>query len=1299
MPALSHPDEEFINKSLLASLDAQADAEPREDQSQSNDHDQINDNLYYDQSKFLPKQSFRTSFTAYPNTTRPRHQNLYPDNFQQSYDSRQTYDYKSYLPDTYNPKPHNPYPSNPQQFGNPVQLSSQTPYGPHVPAISATAAQPVPPGLAPNVALPIQNGPNTTSNGEEISTIFVVGFPEDMQEREFQNMFTFSSGFEAATLKIPNKEYTAYGSLVGGPPGTTIANGLGLRGGAFQYAGPNDPYNLVTVNQGGVVVDGGRDGTMASWPAPTSADDLSNGHYLGAGPGGAAGLGLGPLGLAGAAGMGPASLSLPPRKQIIGFAKFRSREEALAARDILQGRRVDIEKGAVLKAEMAKKNLHTKRGVGPVPGVGVGIGGLQQQQQQQPPSHMNGLNVTGMDAFNTEPTGFSTATSSNRDSLPALARLGWRDSVIQGQGQADSSNPASNALQSNGAHVNGREDEERKRDSLLSIGLGGLSLASTSSAANATGQRGPRERAEDDEWRRKEKEKEMNLMRLRANNAAAFDAFHGVPASVGASANGTGAPGMSRQSSTASTSSGSVVGGGGSGSGLWTAAPTASTVPTESVATSSPMLGDAEVEQRDGEDAKQQQQQQETEDEVVGPWDRFNKGNASYAAVARPVGASGAYSVNGVQHHATESERSTSPAPPVLAPGAFEYQGGVEGGQQQYQSQPVYQPQYLHLHEQQQQAAHQQHLYDQQQQQQQHLYQSMYSHHHYNHQHHQQFRSSQSESSETGSVVGADSSPNANNNNPNVNPIGYVGARLGYATGFGSVVSLSSSSSNARDPVSVSNTAGAATSLSKTPGSGFSFGSMGVGPGMSRSLSSVNGVVGNGAATSSSSTSASAVSPPAGVATSTAAAASTSAIDTAATSAPNASSNVNTNVNGVIGGPAMSSGSSSGGSISGSVNGTGGNTSPQLPSPASAAGSGASVGSGALPPGSTSGSVHVRGTVDQNPPINTLYVGNLPTSPVPLGYSNDYLEETLRALFSAYPGFRKLCFRQKANGPMCFIEFVDVQQATDALKALSGNTLGGIVKNGIRLSYSKNPLGVRTPTSAGGNSGGPTLQQQQQLVQTLNNHHHHHQYNHQQQQQMGPPPSSATSSNSNDAFQDSGAGHMQLQQQQQHRLPTTILRRDSTLSPTSMSSLAQAQTQPPPLYMGGNGSANGSSSGSVNGNNSFFSSPPPRFYTTSPGMPFGVSSSSSTPLTGASSAFIPRSAANGGPGGLFGGFAAGGGAGASSQTTFSPFGISFATHHENAFVPQQQQVPHLPHLSIPGDQHQHQQQPQSLADD
>ncbi|KAF7722992.1 hypothetical protein EC973_002462 [Apophysomyces ossiformis] len=132
----------------------------------------------------------------------------------------------------------------------------------------------------------------TSNNGEEISTIFVVGFPEDMQEREFQNMFIFSPGFEAATLKVPNKD---------------------------------------------------------------TEDDPS------------------------------------ARKQIIGFAKFRTRLEAMEAKDILSGRKVDAEKGSVLKAEMAKKNLHTKRGLSndqipqviPAHTKSYPILSQQQQQQQQ----------------------------------------------------------------------------------------------------------------------------------------------------------------------------------------------------------------------------------------------------------------------------------------------------------------------------------------------------------------------------------------------------------------------------------------------------------------------------------------------------------------------------------------------------------------------------------------------------------------------------------------------------------------------------------------------------------------------------------------------------------------------------------------------------------------------------------------------------------------------------------------------------------------------------------------------------
>lgn len=94
---------------------------------------------------------------------------------------------------------------------------------------------------------------------------------------------------------------------------------------------------------------------------------------------------------------------------------------------------------------------------------------------------------------------------------------------------------------------------------------------------------------------------------------------------------------------------------------------------------------------------------------------------------------------------------------------------------------------------------------------------------------------------------------------------------------------------------------------------------------------------------------------------------------------------------------------------------------------------------------------------DQNPPCNTLYVGNLPM---------DTSEDELKAVFSKQRGYKRLCFRTKQNGPMCFVEFEDTSFATKALNELYGYMLHNSVKGGIRLSFSKNPLGVRSGQSA-----------------------------------------------------------------------------------------------------------------------------------------------------------------------------------------------------------------------------------------
>ncbi|KXL47085.1 hypothetical protein M433DRAFT_64678 [Acidomyces richmondensis BFW] len=98
---------------------------------------------------------------------------------------------------------------------------------------------------------------------------------------------------------------------------------------------------------------------------------------------------------------------------------------------------------------------------------------------------------------------------------------------------------------------------------------------------------------------------------------------------------------------------------------------------------------------------------------------------------------------------------------------------------------------------------------------------------------------------------------------------------------------------------------------------------------------------------------------------------------------------------------------------------------------------------------------------DQNPPCNTLYVGNLPI---------DTSEDELKAIFSKQRGYKRLCFRTKHNGPMCFVEFEDVQYATKALSELYGYPLHNSVKGGIRLSFSKNPLGVRSVAPNGPNT-------------------------------------------------------------------------------------------------------------------------------------------------------------------------------------------------------------------------------------
>ncbi|KAK0482323.1 hypothetical protein IW261DRAFT_1678042 [Armillaria novae-zelandiae] len=116
------------------------------------------------------------------------------------------------------------------------------------------------------------------------------------QEREFQLTFTFSPKFVATTLKFRNKD-TSYSSINGiGTVGLHTTAGSNYP---QAFNGPNDPYNLVTVNQGGVLVH-----------SALRRQRSGSGQFM---------------------------LRMPPRKQIIGFEKFSPWEDTLSARDILQG--------------------------------------------------------------------------------------------------------------------------------------------------------------------------------------------------------------------------------------------------------------------------------------------------------------------------------------------------------------------------------------------------------------------------------------------------------------------------------------------------------------------------------------------------------------------------------------------------------------------------------------------------------------------------------------------------------------------------------------------------------------------------------------------------------------------------------------------------------------------------------------------------------------------------------------------------------------------------------------------------
>jgi len=91
-------------------------------------------------------------------------------------------------------------------------------------------------------------------------------------------------------------------------------------------------------------------------------------------------------------------------------------------------------------------------------------------------------------------------------------------------------------------------------------------------------------------------------------------------------------------------------------------------------------------------------------------------------------------------------------------------------------------------------------------------------------------------------------------------------------------------------------------------------------------------------------------------------------------------------------------------------------------------------------------------SMDHNSTCNTICVTNLPP---------DASEDDLKAIFSKERGFKRLCFRNKQNGPVCFVEFENVDFAVYTFLFLDEDLPNGIIAH-AQLGFAKQPLGVRS---------------------------------------------------------------------------------------------------------------------------------------------------------------------------------------------------------------------------------------------
>ncbi|KAJ3316274.1 cell cycle RNA binding protein whi3, partial [Blyttiomyces sp. JEL0837] len=705
------------------------------------------------------------------------------------------------------------------------------------------------------------------SPNEEITTIFVVGFPEDFQEREFQNMFTFAAGFEAATLRYPSN--------------------MDDDDGIPQY-----------------------------------------------------------------------------KKQIIGFVKFRTRAEAMQARDHLSGRKVDAEKGCLLKAEIAKKNLHTKRGLLNDYALALGNGYTSAFSPVNPIAPMNPLSNGGSVS-----AGLSGGNNSNSNSTnnvpPPPSVLSLSGTTVPVRRLIPVSKEVSASL--NDPYYLGSPIPKELLPPLSAAPFSPFEFYSspppdrelpTTSTAPPPPPPPPATSSSSSTTSVSSSMSGSSSLVLQRRGSPSSEASMSMTMTMTEASNKT----VSTYSPTSSSSSsaidlmacdfskhpGSVL--------MNCASLTGGSLSMSSSTSSNSSSTSAST--------NRQQQHQQTSTLLESP--RFDHHSAfSELMLEGPTSVAGTSS-NGNGNLVTSS--SSSSINSMLT--SLRSQSGSERGFSSAlfcsesllsSSQRAVAAQQMQQDQQQQRAIqqqnHQQMLHLQQLQQQQ--LQNQQAQQHQQHQQQQQ----QQQLSQLQHQLNQQHVPPP--------PLSINTTGLTINTNLSSL-GLGGGNSSAASAMS-------AMSLS--------------GMGLSNCLNGLNGLGGFGGMGMS-------------------------------------------GMNGMNNGGGMGVGMA--GLMGLGMNG-------MLHSPTTPGGMISPVCGNFGGPG-------YRSLADQNPPCNTLYVGNLPPNSS---------EMELRDMFSRCIGYKRLCFRNRPNGPMCFVEFEEVQYAQIALNELHGALLSNSIKGGIRLSFSKNPLGVR----------------------------------------------------------------------------------------------------------------------------------------------------------------------------------------------------------------------------------------------